>query len=150
MMRFLAGVISALLLTGAGLFMWKSVAEKREGVISSAPSSAPSDAQPLAEPPTADRDREQKRFDRYDKDRDESITRAEYLAPRQKAFAKLDINHDGKLDFEEWSAKTIGKFTKADADHSGTLNRAEFSTTKMQRRSQPRCACRPDEPLAAE
>ena len=150
MMRFLAGVISALLLTAAGLFMWKSVAEKRESVISPAPSPALSDTQPLAEPPAADRDREQKRFDRYDKDRDESVTRAEYLAPRQKAFAKLDVNHDGKLDFEEWSAKTIGKFTKADADNSGALNRAEFSTTKMQRRSQPRCACRPDEPLAAE
>ena len=150
MMRFVAGVISALLLTAAGLFMWKSVAEKRESVISPVPSPALSDTQPLAEPPAADRDREQKRFDRYDKDRDESITRAEYLAPRQKAFAKLDINHDGKLDFEEWSAKTIGKFTKADADHSGALNRAEFSTTKLQRRSQPRCACRPDEPLAAE
>jgi len=150
MMRFLAGVVSALLLMGAGLFMWKSVAEKREDVISSAPAPAPSEAPPLAQPPTADRDREQKRFDRYDQDRNESITRVEYLAPRQKAFAKLDVNHDGKLDFEEWSVKTIVKFTNADADHSGTLNRAEFSTTRAQRHSQPRCACRPEEPSAAE
>lgn len=92
-------------------------------------------------PAASERTREEKRFDRYDKDRDQRITRDEYLASRRKAWARLDTNGDGKLSFEEWSAKTLAKFSGADADRSGVLDRSEFATTKAVRKSTPRCGC---------
>jgi hypothetical protein len=138
--RFLAGVVSALLFVGAGLFLWKSIAQSENPV---PPPSQPLVLQPapLAAPPTAERSREEKRFDRYDKDRDEVITETEYLAPRHKAFAKLDGNGDGRLSFEEWAVRTTGKFGKADEDGSKTLSRQEFSATRAKRSSRPVCAC---------
>ena len=144
MWRFLAGVVSALLLAGAGLFLWKGSARSGEDAVSPAPTPSLIQPAPLAMPPSADRDRETKRFDRYDKDRDEQVTRDEYLASRQKAFAKLDTDHDRRLSFDEWSAKTAGKFTKADADGSKTLSREEFATTRAKRAEKPRCDCSGD------
>lgn len=142
--RFLAGVAAALLMVGAGIFIWKSIARADDPVPPAPPPLLVTKAgQP--ELPSADRSREEKRFDRYDKDRDDSITRAEYLAPRQKAFAKLDRNGDGKLDFEEWAARTTEKFAKADADHSSALNRDEFATTRAKRSPGSRCVCTPVE-----
>jgi hypothetical protein len=144
MWRFLAGVASALLMVGAGIFMWKSIAQADDPV--------PPVPRPLlvaqtqtAELPSAERSREEKRFDRYDKDRDDSITRVEYLAPRQKAFTKLDRNGDGKLDFEEWATRTTGKFDKADTNHSKSLDRGEFATTRVIRTSNAACICKQDE-----
>lgn len=102
------------------------------------------DTSPPVLPEAPERSREQKRFDRYDKDRDAKITRDEYLMSRRKAFAKLDLNGDGRLSFEEWSAKTMKRFADADADRSGTLTATEFATTKPKRRaSRPTCACTP-------
>lgn len=142
--RFLAGVAAALLMVGAGIFIWKSIAQADDPVPPAPPPLlVTKSGQP--ELPSAERSREEKRFDRYDKDRDESITRAEYLAPRQKSFAKLDRNGDGKLDFEEWAGRTTEKFAQADADHSGTLNRNEFATTRAKRSSRSRCVCAPAE-----
>ena len=140
MWRFLAGGASALLFVGAGVFLWKSVAQADDPI---PPPSRPLvlQAAPIPQPPTADRSREEKRFDRYDKDRDEMVTKAEYLAPRQKAFAKLDSNGDGRLSFEEWVVRTSDKFAKADGDHSNALNRQEFSVTRSKRAARPTCAC---------
>ena len=84
---------------------------------------------------------EQKRFDRYDINRDGKITRDEYLASRRKAYAKLDTNHDGQLSFEEWAVRSTTKFAKADADHSGAMNPSEFLATKVERKAAPKCAC---------
>src|SRR3546814_12714385 len=75
----------------------------------SAPAPRPSKAHEASE-----KTREQKRFDRYDKDRDDIITRDELLAPRRKAYAKLDTDHDGRLSFEEWAIATSEKFARAD------------------------------------
>lgn len=144
MWRYLAGAASALLMVGAGIFIWKSVAQADDPVPSPPPPLLVSKA-PMAELPSADRSREEKRFDRYDKDRDDSVTRTEYLAPRQKAFAKLDQNGDGSLDFDEWAAKTVAKFEKADVDRSKSLNRGEFATTRVIRASRTRCACEREE-----
>lgn len=140
MWRFLAGVASALLFVGAGLFLWKGIARSDDPV---PPPQSPLvlRQQPLTPLPSADRSREEKRFDRYDKDRDQKITREEYLATRQKAFDKLDSNGDGRLSFEEWAMRTIDKFAKADTDRSGILDREEFSTTRAKRASKPRCEC---------
>ena len=94
---------------------------------------------PEASPAT----REEKRFNRYDKDRDASITRNEYLAARRKAFAKLDVNGDGRLDFDEWAVKATAKFAAADRDKSGAMNAAEFATTAVRRKAPARAKCPP-------
>src|SRR5688500_15890592 len=112
--RFLAGVASTLLLVAAGLFFCKSGAGARDR-IPPAPGTAgiptPFAAAPLADPPAAsEKTREERRCSRYDKDKDGSVARDEYLASRRKAYAKLDANSDGRLSFDEWAVKTTGKF----------------------------------------
>jgi hypothetical protein len=143
MWRFLAGVASALLLVGAGLFLWKGIARSDDPV---AVPGQPLVLQPspLSAPPSAERSREEKRFDRYDKDRDQLIAKPEYLASRHKAFDKLDANGDGRLSFEEWAVRTTEKFARADVDRSEMLSREEFATTKAKRAEKPRCDCPPD------
>lgn len=145
MWRFLAGVGSALLLCGAGLFWWTSGSDKPSALAAFDPPRAQSTVAPdAAAPPQAEeRTREEKRFDRYDKDRDQSITADEYLASRRKAYAKLDANGDGRLSFDEWAKKTADKFAKADADRSRVLSRTEFATTKVVRKAKPRPDCPP-------
>ena len=83
---------------------------------------------------------EEKRFARYDKDRDGAISRDEYMANRKKSFAKLDANGDGKLSFEEYAAKAEQKFDTADADHRGKLTPEEFATTAAKHRPKAKCA----------
>lgn len=150
MWRYFAGGIAALLMAGAGVFLFQSKAAPeplpappaaQAGNSSEADDTLP----PLAEIPRAsDRTREQKRFDRYDKDRNDSITLAEMMEPRRKAFAKLDRDRDGKLSFEEWAVRSSTKFAGADADKSGALTRAEFATTAPKRKAGtgPKCDCR--------
>lgn len=145
MWRFLAGVASALLLSGAGMIWWTNGAKQSPVLAAFEPPLArTADSTNVDEPPEAEeRTREQKRFDRYDKDRNDQITAEEYLASRRKAYAKLDTNGDGRLSFEEWARKTTDKFAKADADKSKTLSRAEFATTKIVRKTAPVRACPP-------
>ncbi len=94
-------------------------------------------------------DREAKRFRRYDKDKDGTISRDEYLAARHKAFAKLDTDHDGKLSFEEYSVKAIAKFDAADAKHDGKLTPEEFATTAVKRKPRTKAVCPPATARAA-
>jgi len=145
--RFLAGVASALLLVAAGVFLWKSVAGARDPVPlapADAGTPAPVALAPLADPPAAsEKTREERRFSRYDKDKDGSVAREEYLASRRKAYAKLDANGDGRLSFEEWAIKTTTKFATADGDRSGALTPAEFATTRVARKSPARAPCPP-------
>lgn len=144
MWRFLAGVASALLLAGAGLVWWSSGKQDTPLLSAIAPPLARSTEAPDVAPPEAEeRTREQKRFDRYDKDRNELVSAEEYLANRRKAFARLDADHDGRLSFEEWAKKTTDKFAAADADKSKALSRAEFATTKVVRKTRPRPNCPP-------
>jgi hypothetical protein len=70
-----------------------------------------------------------KRMGRYDKNKNQLVERAEFLAARQKAFEKLDSNADGKLSFDEYALKTAQKFDAADANRNGRLERPEFATT---------------------
>ncbi len=147
MWRYLAGAVAGVLLIAAGWSLFGREASSA-AVLPAAPSpsraaridpapTAPSEALPAA----SERTREQKRFDRYDKDRNAGITREEYLASRRKAFAKLDRDGDGRLSFEEWSAKTSARFAGADRDRSGVLTAAEFAATAPKRRARPRCVC---------
>ncbi|WP_404339301.1 hypothetical protein AB2M62_08320 [Sphingomonas sp. MMS12-HWE2-04] len=105
---------------------------------------------PDAAPSASAKTREQKRFDRYDKDRNDAVSREEYLMSRRKAFAKLDTDRDGKLGFEEWALKTTTKFAEADKDKSATLTRAEFLATAPKRAAKPRCSCGPAAPAPKE
>lgn len=141
MLRYLAGVASALLLATGGLLIWTSRAEQ-ETVVPPAPRAAASGEDAPAEPPEAsEKTREQRRFARYDKDEDGIITRVEMMETRRKPFQKLDTNGDGRLSFEEWAIGTAERFGKADADRSKTLTAAEFATTRRETRPTPRCNC---------
>jgi hypothetical protein len=149
MWRYFVGAGAALLLGVAGMFLFGG--SSAHGVkLPGAPAARAeamtgSAAQLPAEAPSATaRTREEKRFDRYDKDRNASITRDEYLANRRKAFTKLDVDGDGKLAFEEWALKATTKFAGADKDKSGTLTRTEFVATAPpigKGKSRPQCVC---------
>ncbi|NNM77932.1 histidine kinase [Sphingomonas sp. ID1715] len=146
MWRFLAGVASALLLCGAGLVWWTNGRSESPLLSAVAPPLARDSggaSDPGAPPAAEERTREEKRFDRYDKDRDQKITPEEYLLSRRKAYAKLDANGDGRLSFEEWAKKTTDKFAKADADGSKALSRTEFATTKVVRKTKAPVKCAP-------
>ncbi|WP_294322728.1 histidine kinase [uncultured Sphingomonas sp.] len=146
MWRFLAGVGSALALVAAGLFLFRSDAATEALPPPPRAATVAAEAEvPLADDPPAatPRTREQKRFDRYDKDRDGRITRDEYLASRRKAYAKLDTNGDGRLNFDEWAAKTATKFATADKGRDGALDAGEFATTAVKRKPARRVECPP-------
>ncbi len=146
MWRFLAGVGSALALVAAGLFLFRSNAATETlppPPAAVAATEQTADAEPGDPPAATARTREQKRFDRYDKDRDGRITRDEYLASRRKAYAKLDTNGDGRLSFDEWAAKTGAKFATADKGRDGALDAAEFATTAVKRKPRQRVECPP-------
>jgi len=76
MWRYFAGAGAALLLATAGFFFFRGGAAAPAAIALAAPPAAASQAQPLPDAaPEADaRTREQKRFDRIDKDRDGRIT----------------------------------------------------------------------------
>ena len=144
--RFLAGVLASILMTTGALLIWQSRAEQGQQLPEAPPpaSSAPSiiaNPQPLQAPEAPAKSREEKRFDRSDKDKNGRITRDELLQPRRKSYAKLDTNKDGRLSFEEWAHTTIDKFTRADRDRNGQLTRAEYATTAPKPAKKKSCAC---------
>lgn len=130
-------------MTGMFLF-WQG---RAQDAVTLPPPPPAEEASPAAEPldlkapEAAPKTREEKRFNRADKNDDGRIVKDELLQPRRKAFAKLDKNGNGSLSFEEWAVKTIDKFEDADADRSGWLSRAEYATTAPKRKPKKRCAC---------
>ncbi|EQB03966.1 hypothetical protein FHS51_000093 [Sphingobium wenxiniae] len=154
MTRILAGAMAALLLVAGGLFWWQGRA--RSGPLPQAlvgPPPPPAvedlpegdpDAVGKAPPMPAEaspQSREEKRFARYDRNRDGVITRVEMMGSRVKAFKALDKDNDNLLSFEEWAAATADRFAKADADGNGKLTPAEFAATAPKRSPKPRCKC---------
>jgi hypothetical protein len=132
------------------MLAWGGRDSPRAALLPAAPEagSAAQQADPLPDqaPEATPKTREQRRFGRYDKDKDGAITRDEYLAARRKAYAKLDANGDGRLSFDEWATKAIVKFATADGDRSGAMTAAEFATTAVKRKPRPRPAnCPPAE-----
>jgi hypothetical protein len=157
MLRIAAGAGSLLLLAAACFFIWRGTAQGEAAAISQPPVEdvqAPPPAGRPATPPSADdRTREQRRFDRADRDNDGRVTLAELTYPRQRAFQRLDSNRDGRLSFEEWAARTLEKFAGADADRDRALSRTEFATTAPRRRAparSARCNCPQQVPAAGE
>jgi Ca2+-binding EF-hand superfamily protein len=160
--RFLAGSVAALLLVAAGLVWWGARDEGNRAALIAQPLPAPKgdelpDAgdpnafgKPPPMPPQADaRTREQKRFDRYDRNRDDTILRSEMMASRAAAFRKLDKDGNNLLSFEEWAVATSTRFARADGNKDGKLTRTEFATTAPKPKPKPaispqECACDED------
>jgi hypothetical protein len=86
------------------------------------------DSGSLQAPEASAKTREEKRFARYDKDKDGKVEAGEYLAARKRNFDKLDIDHNGALSFQEYAAKGIDKFNAA-GGRKGWLSAAEFVAT---------------------
>ena len=152
MWRYLAGAGAGALLVVAGM-MLQAMRPATVAPLAAMPaaSAATAEGQAIADPAVPEataKTRVEKRFNRYDKDRDGSITRDEYLASRKKAYAKLDTNGDGVLSFDEWAIKAETKFATADADKSGAMNATEFATTAVKRKPRAKANC-PDKPAPA-
>ena len=147
MLRFAAAIGSGLLLVAAGFFVWQGVAQQEEAIAppGAGEPAAASRGKAPARPPAADqRNKEQRRFDRADRDSDGRVTLEELYYPRRRAFQRLDSDGDGRLAFEEWAVRTATKFGEADADRDRSLDRREFTTTAPRRRTPPRqkaCDC---------
>ena len=152
MARIAAG-IAAILFIAAGIFMITragAAADERRIEDTPPPPVQTADAvrvlptiPELGEPPKADPlTKEEKRFNRVDRDGNDIISLAEIVQPRRSRFAKLDLDGDGVLRFEEWAITTIDKFEGADADGNGQLTRAEYATTAPKpRKKKPACSC---------
>lgn len=124
--------------------LWKTGASDRGPALSPPGEAVLAPVKSLAPPPEASAaTREEKRFDRYDRDDDGRVSREEFFRSRKTAFAKLDSNGDGRLTFDEWAIKTRQRFEKADADRSVMLDRNEFATTRISRKAIARCECPP-------
>lgn len=146
--------MAALFLAAGGLFWWQGQASN--GPVSQpliAPPPPPAleglregDADAVGEAPpmpgeATPQSREQKRFGRYDRNRDGVITRIEMMGSRVKAFKALDRNNDNLLSFEEWAVTTSDRFAKADGNGDGKLTPAEFATTAPHRAAASKCRC---------
>src|SRR4051794_38521146 len=102
MLRFLAGAAACFLLMSGAFLIWQSHAAQAPG-LPDAPAARASNPsifgvdQPLKAPEASPKSREEKRFSRYDHDKDGKVEAAEYLASRRKNFDKLDGDHNGAL-----------------------------------------------------
>ncbi len=154
MNRMVLGAVLALVMAGVGAFWWQGRAETERAA---PPPSLQDETQiwPTNELPTADiadlegpdlpkateLTREQRRFFRYDRDRDWRITRNEMLATRTEAFRKLDVDGNNLLTFEEWAVTTANRFKSADKDGNLELTPEEFATTRPKHKKKPACRC---------
>ena len=92
MVRFLAGAAACFLMMTAAFLIWQSRAEKRSDLPPPPRMAINQGAAIAAIPPAPEADaksKEEKRFDRADKNEDGKITLAELVEPRRKPFAKL-------------------------------------------------------------
>ena len=154
MLRFFAGVASCFLLLTGAFLIWQSRAEHAPA-FPNAPAPRAYGASPLGggqEPlqaPEADpKTREEKRFSRYDKNKDGKVQADEYLAARHRNFEKLDADHNGALSFPEYAVKGTEKFTAA-GGRKGWLSPAEFVATAPPPSKRKACSCGRVEPTPA-
>ena len=131
MLRFLAGAAACFLLLTGAFLIWQSRAEHVSGLPGAPPARAATlfgTTEPLQAPEASAKTREEKRFARYDKDKDGKVETMEYLAARRRNFDKLDVDHNGALSFAEYAVKGIEKFNAA-GGRKGFLTPAEFVAT---------------------
>lgn len=81
------------------------------------------------------------RFNRYDRNRDELISRVEMMGSRTKAFRQLDKDGNNLLTFEEWAVATGERFAIADMNRDSLLTRKEFVRTRPKAAQKPTCRC---------
>lgn len=154
MNKIVLGVFLGLALAGLGLFWLQGQAQVERGAPPPDPGLEAADplALPTADvaglrgpdPPEAtELTREQRRFFRYDRNRDGRITREEMLSTRTAAFRRLDKDGNNLLTFEEWAVSTVDRFEGADLDGDGVLTPEEFATTAPapSPSSSPACNC---------
>jgi EF hand len=84
--------------------------------------------------------REEKRFSRYDHNKDGKVEADEYLAARHRNFDKLDADHNGALSFQEYAVKGIEKFN-APGGKKGWLSATEFVATAPPAPKHKTCSC---------
>lgn len=155
MKAFVTGSLVTLIIMGVGLFWWQGRAEVEKAApppdpLALAEEMADSDALPItdpgemqgpAPPEASELTKEQRRFFRYDRNRDWRITRSEMLSSRSDGFRKLDKDGNNLLTFEEWAVTTVEKFEGADANGDRELSPSEFATTRPKPSKKQRCAC---------
>jgi len=145
MLRFLAGAAACFLLMTGAFLIWQSRAATGPGLPGAPPARAAAlfgDAEPLQAPEASAKTREEKRFARYDKDKDGKVETMEYLAARRRNFDKLDLDHNGGLSFQEYAVKGIEKFNSA-GGKKGFLTPAEFvATAPPPAKHKLGCSCR--------
>ena len=156
MNKIVLGGFLALLMAGIGLFWWEGRAEVERGAPPpdpealgatsgpdpmELPTAEPGDMRGPAPPEATELTREQRRFFRYDRNRDLTITRQEMLSTRTNAFRKLDTDGNNLLTFEEWAATTAGRFDEMDGNRDGELNAAEFATSAPTPKKRTSCNC---------
>ena len=81
------------------------------------------------------------RFNRYDRNRDELVSRLEMMSSRTKAFKALDTYGNNLLTLEEWAAATGQRFAGADRNKDQLLTRKEFAQTRPKLVATPGCRC---------
>lgn len=154
MQRVVIGGVAALLMVGAGLLFWQISANQPSIIPAPPPPAAISDRLPQAEsdapafgpapptPPEAPKaSREEVRFNRYDRNKDELVSRLEMMGSRTKAFKALDTDGNNLLTFEEWAAATGQRFAGADGNGDQLLTRKEFARTRPKLAAKPGCRC---------
>jgi len=155
MRQTVLGVFLGLLFASVGMFWWQGRAQveanappppepEEELVIDpeQLPETDPGDMVGPAPPEASELTREQRRFFRYDRNRDRIITRNEMLSSRSDAFRKLDVDGNNLLTFEEWAVRTSDRFKEMDGDGNARLTPAEFATSAPKpRTTQPSCRC---------
>jgi hypothetical protein len=150
----LVGAGATLLATSVGLWFWQTKAGNdipipppppelpAELTLPEAGADAPKYGPRPPIPPEAPKaSREEQRFNRYDRNRDELVSRLEMMSSRTKDFKKLDKDGNNLLTFEEWASATGERFAKADGNRDKLLTRTEFATTRPKRSPAPKCRC---------
>jgi hypothetical protein len=154
MRKLLAGAGISLVASSLGYWMWQVWATP-DPIIPQPPpeepatlelpvagADAPAFGAPPPEPPAAAKlSREEVRFNRYDRNKDELVSRIEMMSSRTKDFKKLDRDGNNLLSFEEWAAATGERFAKADTNRDSLLTRKEFLSTRPKRAAKPNCRC---------
>jgi len=154
MRQAILGVFVGLILAGVGLFWWQGHAQvelyappppeplETIAMPNELPQIDPGDLVGPAPPEASELTREERRFFRYDRNRDRIITRNEMLSSRSDGFRKLDVDGNNLLTFEEWAVTTAERFAEMDEDANERLTPAEFATSAPKpRKKKPSCRC---------
>ena len=144
MLRFFAGAAACFLLMTGAFLIWQSHAAERPS-FPNAPAPRAFSASMVSDgslqaPEASAKSREEKRFSRYDKNKDGKVEAEEYRAARRRNFDKLDLDHNGALSFQEYAVKGIEKFNTA-GGKKGWLSPAEFVATAPPPPKRKTCSC---------